>query len=99
MDMEAFWKAIQIHIDRPPSYWSNALAGEIGEFANWIKKLDRDKGDYDESAALEEHADIFIYWVCMAKRLGWTLDQVLAEIAHKIVVVNDGFSKTDDIST
>jgi NTP pyrophosphatase (non-canonical NTP hydrolase) len=50
-----------------------ALAGEVGEFANWIKKVER--GDVDLHDALTQHelrgelADIFIYVLQIAGML------------------------------
>lgn len=42
------------------SYWGNALAGEVGEACNLIKKFERDNKDIKDDLALEL-ADIFIY--------------------------------------
>ena len=54
-------------------YWSNALAGEVGEFCNLIKKFNRGdiKTDFDLSIfntdISNELADIFIYLVLNAR--------------------------------
>lgn len=93
------WESCQIHKranDLPPSYWSNALAGEVGEFANWIKKLDNPNKEWNETEAMEEHADIFIYWVLMAKRLGWTMNEVLAAISVKLMKVEKNAKDSKD---
>jgi len=49
-----------------PSYWGNALAGEVGEACNLIKKYERDGKDITEELGLEL-ADIFNYLVLTAR--------------------------------
>lgn len=48
------------------SYWGNALAGEVGEACNLIKKFDRDKKDVKDELAFEL-ADILNYLILTAK--------------------------------
>jgi len=49
-----------------PSYWGCALAGEVGEACNLIKKHERDNKEITEELALEL-ADIFNYLVLIAR--------------------------------
>jgi len=66
--------------------WSNAVAGEVGELANMIKKIDR--GDYTleeiKSELSDEVADIFTYLDILAFRMGMDLDKVLIEKFNKV---------------
>ena len=49
------------------SYWGNALAGEVGEVCNLVKKMERDQVDLSPEI-LEELADVFIYLVLLARQ-------------------------------
>lgn len=54
-------------------YWGNALAGEVGELCNLLKKRAHGgtKGDAPTKAnVVEELADVFIYLVLTTERLG-----------------------------
>ncbi len=90
---EELWDNIEIDSRRGPmqhlSYWSNALAGEVGEFANQIKKYDNPDKDVDWEALCEEYADVFIYWVCLAKVLGWGSFNVKQIIEKKLEKLNN----------
>lgn len=54
------------------SQWSNALAGEVGEAANLIKKIERGDLDLDEAreALADELCDIVTYLDLLAHRAG-----------------------------
>lgn len=64
-------------------YLSNALAGEVGEFANLVKKVVRSvvygRGEYTLDSVkrelAEELADVFIYTLTIAGLLGIDLEQ------------------------
>ncbi len=55
-------------------YWCLALAGEIGELCNLVKKEVRDKAGLKERIS-EEMADILIYLCMMANSLGVDLEK------------------------
>ena len=86
--LEDMWDSIQIDSRdgamQYPSYWSNALAGEVGEFANQIKKYDNPNKEHDREVLKEEFADVFIYWVLMSKVLDWPLSYVIRMIERKL---------------
>ena len=65
-------------------FFSNALAGEVGEFCNLIKKYYRDSF-YERKEIELELADIFIYLVLNAKQ--WKIDLEKA-ILEKIEIIN-----------
>ena len=67
------------------SYWGCALAGEVGELCNLIKKLERD-GAYDEQKFKYEIADIFIYTALVAQFFEIDLEQAIIE---KIKIVKE----------
>jgi NTP pyrophosphatase (non-canonical NTP hydrolase) len=57
-------------------YWSNALAGEVGELCNVVKKAEREKlglpGSRSTRADIEEEiADVYIYLDLMCYRLNF----------------------------
>jgi NTP pyrophosphatase (non-canonical NTP hydrolase) len=65
-------------------YWSNAIAGEAGEFCNLVKKRYRDD-DYSISAMREELADIVIYVILTARDvLEIDLEQAILDKLAKI---------------
>jgi len=66
------------------SYWGCALAGEVGEACNLIKKHERDGKDIKEELALEL-ADVFIYTVLTARVFDIDLE---ASIINKIKIVD-----------
>jgi len=54
---------------KPASYWGNALAGEVGEACNLIKKFERDGKKITDDLSLEL-ADVFLYCVLTARVFG-----------------------------
>lgn len=66
------------------SYWGCAIAGEVGELCNRIKKHERD-GVFDKSAIGYELADIFIYTELIARQYGIDLEEA---ILQKIEIIN-----------
>ena len=67
------------------SYWGCALAGEVGEACNLIKKHERD-GKIIQSELQHELADIFIYLELTARYFNIDLEQA---IINKIEIVNN----------
>ena len=57
-------------------YMALALAGEVGEMCNLIKKEWRE-GRLDGKALLDEYSDIFVYWLLGCHTHGWTLRRVV----------------------
>lgn len=57
-----------------------ALAGEVGEVANIIKKVMRGTDDFDKvlDDLEEEVTDVFIYLMCLAGVLGMDLEAAYA---------------------
>jgi len=66
------------------SYWGCALAGEVGEACNLIKKYERD-GKKINVRLGEELADVFIYLELTARYFGINLED---EIIKKINIIN-----------
>ena len=64
--------------DMTPSYWGNALAGEVGESCNLIKKFERDGVDNTEELALEL-ADVFIYCVLTTRVFGIDFEKAILD--------------------
>lgn len=63
-------------------YYGNALAGEVGEACNIIKKLEREASGHvgsraSKEALMEELADIIIYADLIAARLGKDLGEAV----------------------
>lgn len=86
--LEHMWNKIEVHSKdgamQYPSFWSNALAGEVGEFANQIKKYDNPAKDCDWEELCEEYADVFIYWVLIGKVFGWHWSDAVGMIEKKL---------------
>ena len=61
-----------------PSYWGCALAGEVGEACNLIKKYERDNKEITQELALEL-ADIFNYLVLIARYFYIDLEKAIFE--------------------
>lgn len=59
-------------------YWTTALAGEVGEYCNLIKKFVRDK-KYELRKIRLELADIFIYLVLNARFHGIDLEGAILD--------------------
>jgi len=74
-----------------PSYWGCALAGEVGEACNLIKKHERDGEDIKEKLRLEL-ADIFNYLVLIAGVYEINLEEAIFE---KIEILQER-RKSDD---
>ncbi len=68
-----------------PSYWGCALAGEVGEACNLIKKHERDGIDIKDELG-EELGDVFIYTVLTAHYFGINLEK---EIIKKIEIIKE----------
>ena len=63
--------------------WSNALAGEVGELCNLIKKIRR--GDKIERRAIaEEFADVIIYVDILASQFNLDLDKIIVHKFNKV---------------
>ena len=74
---KAFGHTVQ---DMPILFWSTAVAGEVGEMCNLIKKMERgDSGDFTTAIALEA-ADIVIYLDLLCTKLGIDL---MGSVFHK----------------
>ena len=52
------------------------LAGESGEFANWVKKVHWHGHDYDRAKVIDELGDILWYIAATAQHLGISLDEI-----------------------
>ena len=61
-----------------PSYWGCALAGEVGEACNLIKKHERDNKDIKKELSFEL-ADCFNYLVLIAKFYDINLEAAIFE--------------------
>ena len=79
------------------SYWGCALAGEVGEACNLIKKYERDATPIhnDEQLRLanklleqlaEELADVFIYTELTAQQFGIDLEAAIIKKVDKILL-------------
>lgn len=76
--------------------WSNALAGETGEFCNWVKKMDRLKKGYRSKPTDpateeelkeklgEELADIICYVSLSASYFGFNLEDILIKKFNEV---------------
>lgn len=74
--------------------WSNALAGEVGELANVVKKLRRhecgQQGALDppvddlRAQAADEAADVFLYLDLLCTRLGLDLPAAIASKFNRV---------------
>lgn len=63
--------------------WTNALAGEVGEACNWVKKMDRgDKVNPREIG--KELADVVIYAHLAAKSLGLRLEDLVVQKFNEV---------------
>lgn len=56
-------------------YPTLGLCGEAGEFANLVKKMERD-GVFDVARAIEELGDVLWYVACVAYELDMPLEEV-----------------------
>ena len=82
-------------------YYSNAIAGEVGELCNLVKKEYGGGTNNDMTVdklhehMLDEIADIYIYLIMISKKLGVghsqeTFDDV---IRHKLAIIKDRMEK------
>lgn len=69
-----------------PTDWACAMAGEVGEACNLVKKLRRGDEGIDVEAIGRELADVVIYADLLAQRLGLDLG---AEVIAKFNAVSD----------
>lgn len=68
--------------DWNPAEWACAVAGEVGELCNLVKKLNRgDEIDFEEIA--DEAADVLIYLDILCQRLGIDLTNALVNKFNK----------------
>ncbi len=61
-------------------YMALALAGEVGEFLNLVKKEwrgDPNLGLAHQTKKLDEASDIFIYWLLLCHAHGWGIEAVM----------------------
>lgn len=65
------------------SYWGCAIAGEVGEACNLIKKFERDNLDIKELLA-EELADIFIYSELIARYFKIDFENAILNKIYKV---------------
>ncbi len=73
------------------SYWGCALAGEVGEACNLIKKFERDGGEWDRKQYEvfleklgEELADVFIYTVLTAEHFEIDFEFAILQKLYKL---------------
>jgi len=81
--------------NQPLTYWTTALAGEVGELCNMIKKLQRvEKGGVDGGSSYtakdiskdmlkEEIGGIAIYLDLLASLLGISLEEAIIDTFNK----------------
>lgn len=89
MEVQEIFSKIKM-CDMPhPTYWGNAIAGEVGELCNLIKKVERDgfppyDGFFQDLDS--ELADVFIYLVLIARFFNSDLERAILD---KIKEVNE----------
>lgn len=65
-------------------YMALALAGEVGELLNIVKKEWRgDPKGLDGRALLDEASDIFVYWTLFCHVNGWPIQRVMQHANEK----------------
>ena len=69
--------------DRSPTDWACALAGETGEYCNFVKKMRRGDNPNIKKIA-KELADIIIYADLNSTRLGIDLDEAVINKFNEI---------------
>ena len=67
-----------------PEQWSNALAGEVGETCNLIKKIFSRGEDIPLSEVGKEIADVVTYADLLCERLGLSLEEVLRQKFNEV---------------
>jgi NTP pyrophosphatase (non-canonical NTP hydrolase) len=72
--------ALYPNVGKNPYYAALGLAGEAGEIANTIKKIQRDDGgvitDKKRAEIKKELGDVLWYVACVASEIGLDLDKV-----------------------
>lgn len=65
--------------------WSNAIAGEVGELCNQVKKFKRSEGEeiYFDNMR-EEIADVICYCIILADKMNLDLNVVLRKKINKV---------------
>ena len=81
MDFTELVNNINSYGEMPASFWGCALAGEVGELCNLIKKGERGQLIFDRDLK-EEIADVFIYLVLVAKHYHIDIESA---ITHKMI--------------
>lgn len=70
--------------DEHSRYMALALAGEVGELCNIVKKEWRgDPRGLDGKALLDEASDVFVYWVLFCHVHGWGIQRVMEHADQK----------------
>ena len=92
MDFKEIESKIKMIPTEHATYWSNALAGEVGEVCNLVKKFERNGSDFSNTPydgffidLDKELADSFIYLVLVARYFQSDLERA---ILNKIEEVN-----------
>lgn len=75
-----------------PEYWGNAIAGEVGELCNFLKKLARSRRgmagavdeEYLKKAIAKEIADVIIYADLIATDLGISWPQAVIDKFNEV---------------
>lgn len=78
----------------PPIYYTNALAGEVGESRNLAKKLagggSKPENEFRTIDELyEELADVFIYLVLLSERIDMGEDRFEATVRNKVAKIKE----------
>jgi NTP pyrophosphatase (non-canonical NTP hydrolase) len=98
MDFKKVTSTVQVFINKSDEYWGLALAGEVGEACNLIKKKIRDKIDIKEKLSMEL-ADIFNYLEIIARRYEIDLEEAILrknEIVKIRMEKETGLYREDD---
>lgn len=82
-DFDAYFGMERSEINWSPAEWGCALAGEVGELCNLLKKLLRGQ-DIPQREIEDEAADVQIYLDLLAKRMNFSLaDAVMRKFNEK----------------
>lgn len=91
MDFKKIEEKIKNFGKNTPTYWGCALAGEVGETCNIIKKLERDginsiskNGEKNIDLLPSELADVFIYTSLTARFFNIDLELAVLEKLNEI---------------
>ena len=87
-----------ITVDSSDLFFGTAIAGEVGELCNFIKKERRDKTDFSQEIA-EECADIIAYISVFAEKRGIDLGQAVTDKFNEVSrrkEVNSRFLLSED---